>query len=198
MSNNQKSLDDFCKLFFGIDNGSFVTRTYTLDEVISTLNQVQPYDWAGFFRTRVYDVDPETPKGGITNGGYQLVYNDDMPEWQKHMDASQGVNFTRSLGFSLTPDGNLQSVIWNSRAFKAGITPDMQLQAINDQKFTVDTLREAIKSAEKSKEPIKLLLKRGDDFVTISLDYHDGLRYPHLERVDSVPDRLDAILAPAK
>ena len=85
-------------------------------------------------------------------------------------------------------------------AFKAGITPDMQLQAVNDQKYTAAGLREAIVAAarKESKDPIKLLLKRGDDFLTISLDYHGGMRYPHLERVEATPDRLDEILAPAK
>ncbi len=59
----------------------------------------------------------------------------------------------------------------------------MQLQAVNDQKYTAAGLRETILAAENSKEPIKLLLKRGDEFVTVSLDYHGGMRYPHLERV---------------
>jgi hypothetical protein len=74
----------------------------------------------------------------------------------------------------------------------------MHLQAVNDQKYTKEGLRDAILSAEKVNEPIKLLLKRGDEFITITIDYHEGLRIPHLERVDSVPDRLDAILAAAK
>jgi hypothetical protein len=74
----------------------------------------------------------------------------------------------------------------------------MQLQAVNDQAFSIATLREAILSAEKNGTPIKLLLKRDRDFVTISLDYHGGLRFPHLERVDSTPSRLDEILAPVK
>jgi hypothetical protein len=72
----------------------------------------------------------------------------------------------------------------------------MQLQAVNDQKYSATRLREAILAAEKTKEPINLLLKRGEEFVTVSLDYHGGMRYPHLERVDTTPDRLDAILAP--
>jgi predicted metalloprotease with PDZ domain len=94
--------------------------------------------------------------------------------------------------------GGLDSVAWDGLAFKAGVTPDMQLQAVNDQKYTAARLREAILAAEKTKEPIKLLLKRGDEFLTVSLDYHGGLRYPHLERVETTPDRLDAILAPAQ
>jgi predicted metalloprotease with PDZ domain len=198
LSGGSKSLDDFAKLFFGMDNGSYITKTYTFDDVVAALNTVQPYDWAGFLRTRVYDLAPQVPENGITNGGYRLVYSDEAPEWIKHGENPRGTSFATSLGFSVTPDGSLDGVWWDSPAFKAGVTPDMQLQAVNDQKYSVANLREAILSAEKSKEPIKLLLKREDQFVTVSLDYHGGLRYPHLERVATTPDRLDAILAPSK
>jgi predicted metalloprotease with PDZ domain len=198
LSNGSKSLDDFARLFFSIDNGSYITRTYTFDDLVAALNKVQPFDWAGFLRARVYDLATQTPKDGITRGGYRLVYNDDQPEWLKHQDSSRGTSFATSLGFSVDKDNGLENVWWDSLAFKAGITPDMHPEAVNDQKFTVAGLREAILAAEKSKQPIKLLLKRGDDFVTVTLDYYGGLRYPHLERVEGTPALLDAILAPSK
>jgi predicted metalloprotease with PDZ domain len=203
LSGGKKSLDDFAKLFFGIDNGSYVTVRYNLEDLVKAMNTVQPYDWAGFFRTLVYDVNPSVPENGFTQGGYRLVYNDNEPEWMRKTESVRGVSFATSLGFSVKADspeshGNLDSVSWDSLAFKAGVTPDMQLQAVNDQKYTAAGLRETILAAEKTKEPIKLLLKHGDEFVTISLDYHGGMRYPHLERIEATPDRLDAILAPAK
>jgi predicted metalloprotease with PDZ domain len=204
LSGGKRSLDDFAKLFFGIDNGSYVTVGYTFDDLVKALNTVQPYDWAGFFRTRVYEVNPNIPENGFTQGGYRLVYNDNEQEWLKKAESVRGVSFATSLGFSVKPEGSpdsrgsLDSVGWDSLAFKAGITPDMQLLAVNDQKYTAAGLREIIVAAEKSKEPIKLLLKRGDEFLTVSLDYHGGMRYPHLERVETTPDRLDAILAPVK
>jgi len=198
LSGGKKSLDDFARLFFGIDNGSYITRTYILEDIVSALNTVQPYDWAGFLRARVYDLEPPVPEDGITRGGYRLVYNNNQPDWLKHQDASSGTNFSTSLGFSVDKDSNVVNVRWDSLAFKVGITPDMQLEAVNDQKYTAEVLREAILAAEKSKQPIKLLLKRGDEFVTVTLDYHGGMRYPHLERVEGTPARLDAILAPAK
>ena len=34
----------------------------------------------------------------------------------------------------------------------------------------------------------------GGRYRTITLDYHDGLRYPHLERIPGTPDRLSSIL----
>jgi len=70
------------------------------------------------------------------------------------------------------------------------------LQAVNDQAFSVSNLRAAILAAEKTSTPIKLLVKREDEFLTLNVDYHGGLRFPHLERVESTPDWLDAILTP--
>lgn len=198
LSDGKKSLDDFAKLFFGVDNGSYITRTYTFDDLVSALNTVQPYDWKTFLTKRVDQLAPEVPENGITQGGYRLVYNDNEPDWMKHNPSPRGTSFATSLGFSVTPDGNLGSVWWDSVAFKAGITPDMQLVGVNDHTFSIATLHDAILAAEKSQEPIKLLLKRGDEIVTVSLNYHGGLRYPHLERVESSPDLLDAILAPSK
>ena len=84
-----------------MDNGSYVTKTYTFDDIVAALNTVQPYDWAGFLRARVYDLDPQVPENGITQGGYRLVYNDDQPEWMKHADrsrANQLCYFTGTLG----------------------------------------------------------------------------------------------------
>ena len=199
LSNGKKSLDDFAKLFYGIDNGSYITVGYTLDDIVKALNSVQAFDWAGFFRTRVYDVSASVPENGFTQGGYRLIYNDQEPEWlKKAADPDRVTSFATSLGFSAKADGSLTSVWWDSPAFKAGITPDMQVQAVNGQKYTAAILREAILASEQSQESIKLLLKRGDEFTTVSLDYHGGMRYPHLERVETTPDRLDAILASAE
>ncbi|HXW89418.1 MAG TPA: peptidase M61 [Terriglobales bacterium] len=206
LSHSQKSLDDFAKLFLGIDNGSYVTVTYTFEDLVKALNTVQPFAWTEFLRTRVYQVNPDVPENGITRGGYRLVYNDTEPEWTKHLDKSHGTSFATSLGFSIkgedTDDGDgggdgggIAEVWWNSPAFKAGMTPEMQLQAVNDQAFSISNLRQAILAAEKSSAPIKLLLKRDKEFIALTVDYHAGLRYPHLDRVESTPDLLDSILA---
>jgi len=202
LSNSQKSLDDFARLFFGIDNGSYITVTYTFEDLVKALNTVQPYDWAEFFRALVYQVNSQVPENGITRGGYRLVYNDSEPDWMKHMDKSRGTSFATSLGFTVKGEGDdgggsITDVVWDGPTFRAGMTPDMQLQAVNDQAFGISTLRQAILAAEKSNTPIKLLLKRGKEFITLNVDYHAGLRYPHLERVESTTDRLDAILAAA-
>jgi hypothetical protein len=40
------------------------------------------------------------------------------------------------------------------------------------------------------------LLKNGDQYRTVAIEYREGLRYPHLEREPAAADLLDAIVAP--
>ena len=213
LTNGQKSLDDFAKAFFGVYNGSYVTYTYTFDDLVKTLNGVAPYDWATFLRERVYDLHPAVPEDGFTRGGYKLVYTDKVQPWIERGEAAFGqADFSTSLGFSVGvprrgaessgapsgPGGAIANVWWNSPAFKAGVTPDMQIVAVNSKAFTPQVLREAILEAEQSKKPLSLQFRRGDDYTNISIPYFDGLRIPSLQRVDGTPDRLDDILAPSK
>ena len=103
-----------------------------------------------------------------------------------------------SIGFSLNKEGMLTEVQWDGAAFKAGLTADMTIVAINGQAYDADFLKEVIKEAKGGKEPIDLLIKNKDEFTTVHVDYHDGLRYPRFERVGKTPARLDDILATRK
>ncbi len=206
LTNDQKSLDDFCKKFLGVYNGSFITDQYTLSDVVRDLNEVAPYDWNTFFQTRVYDLHPEVPMNGFTQGGYKLVYSDKPAEWMiKEMEKAGYGDFSTSLGFSVgSPRGSeggknvVTNVWWDSVAFKAGITPNMELVSVNGQAYTSKLLTDAVLDAEKTKKPIKLQLLSDKTYTTLELPYYEGMRYPSLERVTGTPDRLDEILQPSK
>jgi len=207
LTGGQKSLDDFCKKFFGVYNGSFITYQYTLDDVVKDLNEVTPYDWRGFLEERVYNLHPEVPTNGFTQGGYKLVYSDKPIEWEDKALEKAGISsFSTSLGFSLgsyrsRSEGEAKtigSVVWGSPAFKAGVTPGMELVSVNGTAYSAKVLREAILAAETNKQPLQLQFSSENRYMTLAIPYYDGLRYPSLERVEGTPDRLDDILAPSK
>lgn len=193
----KKSLDDFAKAFFGVDDGSYKTVTYTFDDVVSALNSVTPYDWASFLRERLDEHAKGAPLDGLKRGGYKLVYTDTPSDYAKAYAARRKfVDFTYSLGFALSPSGDLTSVQWDGPAFKAGLTTGDELIAVNGISYDADRLKDAVTAAaKKGADPVELLVKNADHYKTVKIDYHGGLRYPHLERIPGTPARLDDILA---
>ena len=199
LSHGERSLDDFARRFFGINDGSYIPVTYTFDDVVTALNDVQPYDWAMFLRSRVDVVNPHPPLDGITRGGYRLVFSDVASEFYKSAEArAKDTNLTFSIGLSVEGSGNIASVLWDGPAFKAGLSPGVQIVAVNGIAFNADRLKDVIKAAKNASAPIELIVKDQDRFRIVRMDYHDGLRYPHLERDPAQPARLDEILAAKK
>ncbi|MGC9158374.1 MAG: M61 family metallopeptidase [Terracidiphilus sp.] len=205
LTGDKKSLDDFCRRFFGVYNGSFITDTYTLDDVVAALNALAPYDWKGFLEKRVYGLSREVPLDGFTRGGYRLVYTDRPTEWMVKEGAAMGfADFSTSLGFAVGsfdghgPANAISDVWWGSPAFKAGITPAMRIVSVNGTAYNAQVLSNAILAAETEKKPIQLQFRQGNQYKTFALDYYGGLRFPSLERVAGTPDLLDEILAPSK
>ena len=200
-TNGRKSLDDFARAFFGPGDGEWAPKPYTFEELVATLNAVHPHDWTTFLRARLDNVDPAADHllEGITRGGYRLAYVDSLTEAEKKVQSDWATNFQYSLGFSLTgTDNSITGVRWGERAFEQRIGAGWKLIAVNDVAATAEILRTAITTAKGGTEPIRLLIRNGSRFRTVAFDYHDGLRYPRLERVAGTPDRLGDILAPRR
>jgi predicted metalloprotease with PDZ domain len=193
----KRSLDDFARAFFGFNDGSLTTVTYSFDDVVRTLNAVEPYDWAAFLRQRLDVVDKPAPLDGLRRGGYKLIYTDAPSDFQKARDATRKhLSLLFSIGAEIDDkDGSVLMAVWNSPAFKAKITEGAQILAVNGAAYSSEVLKDAITEAKGTKSPIELILKVEDRYRVTSLDYHDGLRYPHLERDASQTARLDDIVA---
>jgi predicted metalloprotease with PDZ domain len=195
----KRSLDDFAKTFFGVENGSFVTKTYTFDDVAAALNSVYPYDWATFLHQRLEGHGPGAPLDGLRRGGYRLVFDAKQSDYLKSAELRRkNTDLMFSIGLSVNKDAKLTDVQWDGPAFKAGATEGQEIMAVNGDAYTSDNLKDAITAAKGTSTPIELVVKDKDTFRTVRIDYHEGLRYPHLEREAGVPARLDDILAARK
>ena len=190
-----KSLDDFARSFFGVRNGSYVTDTYTFEDVVAALNAVTPYDWAAFLRARLDGHGPGAPLDGLTRGGYRLVYTDTPTPYFKDAEKGRKVtDLSSSIGVILDKDGKLTDVRWGGPAFNAGLITGASVVAVNGLAYDADQLKDAVRAA-KSTGVIDLLVKTGDHLRATRVSYNGGLRYPRLERIAGTPARLDSILA---
>lgn len=191
----KRSLDDFCRRFHGGQNSPPALKSYDREEVIRTLNEIAPNDWKEFFAARIDRVAPRAPLGGIENGGWKLVYNETPNEYGKAMESANKQNdFTFSVGGQIKDDGTLLDVIPSLPLEKAGIAPGMKIIAVNGRKFSPDIFRAALKAGKVSQESLELLVENGEVYKTYRLDYHNGERFPHLERKEGRPDTLTPLL----
>jgi predicted metalloprotease with PDZ domain len=192
-----RSLNDFCRRFYGGESGPPGVVPYTFDDVVHALNDVAPYDWAHLLAERANTIGVHAPLGGIERGGWRLVYNDKP---NLYSEAAEKVfkfaNFSYSLGFDVNVDGKLNDVIVGSPAYRAGLGAGMKLIAVNGRKWSSEILHAAVAGAQRSSQTVELLVENAQFFKTYSVTYNGGERNPHLERVAGVPDILGQILKP--
>src|SRR5258708_18918118 len=86
LTNGKKSLDDFCRAFYGGESGHPDLKPYTFDDVVAALNAVAPHDWRTFLNERLTSKAPAPPMGGIEQAGWPLGHtekpNNALPELQ--------------------------------------------------------------------------------------------------------------------
>ncbi len=197
LTSGKRSLDDFCRAFYGGTSGHAELKPYTFDDLVAALNSVAPHDWKAFLNERLSSTAPAPPIGGIEQAGWKVIYNDKPnTALQFSEEEHKGADLNASLGFTVQESGAVGDVVPGSVAARNGLTPGAHIIAVNGRAFTIARLRAIVKASTSSTTPIELIVRNGDFFVTQSIDYRGGERYPHLERVTGKPDRMEALTKP--
>lgn len=201
-TNDKKSLDDFEKIFLGRGgNTGPLILTYNFDDLVKDLNEVVPYDWAGFLRDRVYKINDHADLAGFERGGYKLAFEEKPSTTENTLltvgdPPRKGIDCWYSIGLQIEPDGRIADVRWGGPGDKAKLAPGEKIMAVDGQIFSPDVLKQAVRAAKGSTTPIHLIVQ-ADSFVKMAdIDDHDGERYPILERVNGTTDYIDDITRP--
>ena len=197
LTGGKRSLDDFCRAFYGGTSGHAELKPYTFDDLVSALNGIAPNDWRAFLTQRLTSMSATPPLGGIETAGWRLVYSDEPNvAIQGNEHASKGIDLNDSLGFTVGQNGGIGDVIPDSPAAKAGISGGAHIIAVNGRRFSTDTLRDVVKASKNSTDPIELIVESGQFFSTVRIAYTGGIRYPHLERITGKPDLIEVLGKP--
>lgn len=194
-TNNAKSLDDFARSFFGGREGDWGEVTYDFADVVAALNAVHPYDWDKFLRDRLQTPGQPAPVGGIEKAGYKLAWRDAPNAYDRgRMARAKNFDLTHSLGMVVDKDGVAGSILWDGPAFRADIINGAKILAVDGMSYSRERLEAAIRAATDGKTPVRLLIERGGRYRNVEIDYHGGLRWPHLEKAGDGVDWFDRLL----
>jgi predicted metalloprotease with PDZ domain len=198
LTHGQKSLNDFAVKFLAVGgNTPPKVVPYTFDDIVNDLNSVVAYDWRGFLTERITSHADHAPLGGIEHGGYKLLYTDEPSKFEKaELGRRGGVDAFYSIGLRVHKDGTIGDVKMFSDAYKAGFAPQWKIVAVDGVGYSDDGLKNALKRAKGTSEPLEFIVSNDNHFRTLEIDYHGGEKYPHLEREASASDLLDDIVKP--
>ncbi|HEY1730082.1 MAG TPA: hypothetical protein VGG22_17060 [Candidatus Baltobacteraceae bacterium] len=197
-SHGTRSIDTFLHRYTLPAVTGPIVKTYTRAEIEALLNDVEPYDWHAFFQRHVYTATATPPEDELARAGWKLVWNQTPNPYLVFDDVADrdGLNAWFSLGFNTDSKNVVLDVREGSPAWDAGLVPKATILAIDG--FAVDKARleYSLKTMQHTNAPIVLLEQRAGMFQVLTLNYHDGLRFPHLERISGTTDMLSAIAAP--
>jgi predicted metalloprotease with PDZ domain len=194
-SKNTKSLDDFCRAFFGGRNGPPEVKPYEFEDIVKTLNDVVEHDWKGFFEKRVLQVAPTPPLNGIERGGWKVSYGATRSEQLEAMETdTKTIDLTASLGLLIKEDGSVVDVIPLKPADQARVAPGMKLLGVNGRRWTAEMLRNAVANTKDGKGKLELLFENADYFDTFKIPYAEGEKFPKLEQRTEMRDMLTEIM----
>jgi predicted metalloprotease with PDZ domain len=200
-SKGHKSLDDFCRLFYGPPSTGPKVLPYDFDDVVRALSAVQPYDWAGFWRERLDRLRPQAPLEGLQAAGWRLELNATPSLMHAAHEADdKDLDLRYSLGFYVDDDqASIGDVIPGSPADAAGASPGSRVIALNGYRWSKDLLQDTLAAPPDLARPsgkLTLLVQKDDMFKTLELQYTGGERYPNLVRDPGSADLLAQIARP--
>jgi predicted metalloprotease with PDZ domain len=196
LTGESRSLDDFARSFFGADDDRPVTHTYEFEDVVNTLNRIAEFDWRAMFAHLITETRSGAPLAGIERGGYRLVFRAEPNAYtQGSAEITGATDLSFSIGLTTDGTGKISDVLWDGPAFTLGIISGSSILAVNGRKFSIEILKQAI-AETLSGQKLRLIVESGRWIRELTFDYDGGLRFPHLERIDGTPARLDQLLAP--
>jgi predicted metalloprotease with PDZ domain len=195
ITRGKRSLDDFCRLFFGPSRDAARGQPYVFDDIVATLNTVAPYDWQILLRDRLLATGADkAPLQSLEASGWTLRYRDSVGSVQAARDRVRGTVEERfSIGVLAQESGDVTDVIDGSAAWRAGAGPGMKITRVGSEPWSPEAFRSAI--GHNVREPLALTLQSGVEWVAVRVEHAEGARYPYLARADG-QDLMAEILRP--
>ena len=195
LTGNKRSLDDFCRRFYGGSDGDPVVKPYTFDDVVRALNDVAPFDWAAFLNQRLrttsalLSAESRRADGGSSTTISRMTRRPDRRSAERRLQLVARLVGRRRRARRRRRAGKSCG---ERRCRARGEVDRGRWASLHDWTRCASPVRDS-KSAS---SPMPLIFQSGEFVTTANVDYRGGLRYPHLERIPNAPDWLSEIGKP--
>lgn len=193
-TNNEKSLDDFCRSFFGYTGGPKI-KGYASQEIYDELNKIVEMNWGEFFQTRVVARKERLPLDLLKPLGYRIEYRPTRSTRSQLVEFEEGFDETISLGLIFSSSGVIFAVVPGSPVDVAGIKERSTIWGVNGEVFSSDRLRKAIANSSNTGR-VELLMKDRTRYEIKEVAYDSGARYLHLVEDPTGDGLIRKILTP--
>ena len=197
LSSSKRSLDDFCRSFFGTGDRDAHSISFEKSDMVSALEELADFAWDSLFTERISRTREKLDESPLSAAGYKFAYATEKPKALSDLESRRERRyFYESVGFAVEDEDNkILQIVPDSPADEAGLYTGMNILGVNAKTFSMDRLEKAIRDAVKTGEII-LLVQHGESLDQAILQYREGLRY-----LTIVPDSkrrqwLDEIIKP--
>lgn len=195
LSGGRRGIDDFAARFFHAAKTGTQVSTYTFQDVCDALDAVAHEDWSAFLRRHLDTHDTAEALVGLSRAGWRLVYTAvPTPSFREAEAETGGLDLSYSVGLVVEDDGRIDSVAWDSPAFRAGLTVGMRIRRVSGQPYSRETVSAAVDATPHAE--LTLDVGTAAKPKPLLIDYHGGLRYPRLEAIPGKSDHLTPLLDP--
>lgn len=195
LTDGERSLDDFCRLFFAVDDDTPNPHGYDRATVVATLNEVVEADWDAFIAARIERRQERAPLTVLDELGLTLQFSNERPEPPEGEDPIDRGDLRASVGATVWGNGTVNQVILGSPADAAGLAPGDRIEGVDGYVFDLDRLDDAV-ARSASTGTVPLLVVTGEKYETRVVRYDGGPRHPVLVTDGDAIDRLAEITAP--
>lgn len=193
-SAGQRSLDDFCRAFFGGGDRQRTTVSFTTEDILAGLSALDgDTGWGGLVEASIERTQEVFTAHWLASTGYRLEYVDEIPASLKKAEAKgKYVYLGESLGLTVKNAGEVSSVTPGGVADGTGVHPGIEIIGVDGFQFSPERLRTAVEDSPETGH-IELLTLDGDAYVTFDLQYDSGPRYWDAVLQEGRIDRLTEI-----
>lgn len=205
-TNNERSLDDFSRAFFGVKAppGAGDVVEHTRQDVVDALRAVYAgVDWDAMIRERIEsprrDLGFDTLARALSS---RFEYTGEpFTRADRVSVVSRAADLRASIGVSVRDGGEIGEILLDSPAWRAGLGYDMTIVGVgapghdDHVEYSAQSLRDAV-AATPERGGVDLLVKWDGQIRPVRVAYDGGMRYPRLVPVDGGPDILGSIATP--